>query len=637
MPTNDVIRLYSRMGDVGVLALCLVIFILLMFSYVNRTKSFRLFLTIIILLAVAAICNIGYHELLLFYRPEYKYLIYTLRILFRSLLFAVFFFFTLYATSITNITKKQTNIILFVSLGIFIVMASLDIVLTILGLGFSIDESGVAYQGIFDIFLIGYYTYIVFLIFLIIRLRKFVFRRVAYVFFAVIALSVTIRTLQVLIREASLTTFTFTLPVIAMLYTMHANPYNVAMGTLDKYAMRDMVKNLYRKDLEFIFMSMTLPDYVGEGKSFPEEVKVQIRRFAAELFRDGTMFQINNGQVILIARKDRNPDYEEWMEAILKAFREQHSLLKIPYKIVYGESLQGKIAHNEYAAFIEYVNDDIPINVTHRIKDSDLKRYKTESYITEQLADIARKGDLDDPRVLVFVQPVYNISTKKYDTAEALTRLRLDKTGLVYPGTFVPIAEENEFVHAITKIVLNKACQIVKKYRQEGYAIKRISINVSMIELKSGTFCNDIMKIIKDNDVDPENIAIELTESQNLEDFMIMKERIETLHEKGIKFYLDDFGTGYSNMERIFELPFDIIKFDRSMVIASSEDERSGQLVKNLAKLFSNFHYRVLFEGIENNEDEERCLNMSADYLQGFKYSQPIPIDELHTFLSKPN
>ena len=349
------------------------------------------------------------------------------------------------------------------------------------------------------------------------------------------------------------------------------------------------------------------------------------------------MFQINNGQVILIARKDRNPDYEEWMEKILKAFREQYAILKIPYKIVYGESLQGKIAHNEYAAFIEYVNDDIPDNVTHRVKDSDLKRYKTESYITEQLADIARKGDLDDPRVLVFAQPVYNISTKKYDTAEALTRMKFDKTGLVYPGTFVPIAEENELVHAITKIVANKACEIIKKYRQEGYTINRISINVSMIELKSGVFCDDIIKIIEDNGIDPESIAIELTESQNLEDFMIMKDRIETLHEKGIKFYLDDFGTGYSNMERIFELPFDIIKFDRSMVIASGEDKRSEQLVENLAKMFSNFNFSVLFEGIENNDDEKRCLSMSADYLQGFKYSQPIPIGELYTFLSRSN
>ena len=639
MPTfgESVLRSYSRMGDVGVIALCCVIFILLIFSYVNRTKSYRIFNAIVGFIVLAAVDNIGYHELLRIYSVELKYLIYVMRILYHTTLFVIFFLFALYATTISELSKKQARIISLASMGLFLVLVGVDILFTTLGLGFTIEDDGTAYRGSYDIFLLGYYAYVVFLAIVIFRIRRLLFKRVTYSFFVTMLLAVTIRTAQVFLNEASLTTFTFTLPVIVMLYTLHSNPYNVSTGTLDKYAMRDMVKNLYKKNLEFIFMSMTLPDYVGEGKSFPNEVKAQIRRFAVEFFRDGTMFQINNGQVILIARKDHNPDYEEWMETILKAFREQHSSLRIPYKVVYGESLQGKIGYKEYAAFIEYVNDDIPINVTHRIKDSDLRRYKTESYITEQLGDIARQGDLNDPRVLVFAQPVYNISTGKYDTAEALTRLKLDKTGLVYPGIFIPIAEENELVHVITKIVANKACQIIKKYRQEGYAINRISINVSMIELKSGTFCDDIMKIIKENEVDPEQIAIELTESQNLEDFMIMKERIETLHAKGIKFYLDDFGTGYSNMERIFELPFDIIKFDRSMVIASGEDERSLQLVENLAKMFSNFHYHVLFEGIENNEDEKRCLNMSANYLQGFKYSKPIPIEELHSFLSRVN
>ena len=116
-----------------------------------------------------------------------------------------------------------------------------------------------------------------------------------------------------------------------------------------------------------------------------------------------------------------------------------------------------------------------------------------------------------------------------------------------------------------------------------------------------------------------------------------MKERMEILHEEGIQFYLDDFGTGYSNMERILELPFDLIKFDRSMVTASAQDSRSEHIVEKLAKMFSDFNYHVLFEGVENSEDEDRCLSMAASYLQGFKYSRPIPIEQLHSFLTSNN
>jgi EAL domain-containing protein (putative c-di-GMP-specific phosphodiesterase class I) len=115
---------------------------------------------------------------------------------------------------------------------------------------------------------------------------------------------------------------------------------------------------------------------------------------------------------------------------------------------------------------------------------------------------------------------------------------------------------------------------------------------------------------------------------------MLMKQRIGELKNQGIKIYLDDFGTGYSNMERIMALPFDTIKFDRSLVIASGKEERSRKIVSNLANLFAEMDYSVLYEGIETDADEEMCRGMSAAYLQGFMYSHPVPIMELTNYLS---
>ena len=160
-------------------------------------------------------------------------------------------------------------------------------------------------------------------------------------------------------------------------------------------------------------------------------------------------------------------------------------------------------------------------------------------------------------------------------------------------------------------------------------------MNVSVLELKDESFCGDISRIIESNRVPGEKLAIELTESNSEADFMIMQAKIQELRAKGLQFYLDDFGTGYSNMERIMELPFDIIKFDRSMVMASAEDERSEKIVENLAHMFADMEYSVLYEGVETDHDEQRCRGMSASYLQGYKYSRPIPIERLRDFLSK--
>ena len=88
-------------------------------------------------------------------------------------------------------------------------------------------------------------------------------------------------------------------------------------------------------------------------------------------------------------------------------------------------------------------------------------------------------------------------------------------------------------------------------------------------------------------------------------------------------------------MERIMELPFDIIKFDRSLVIASGTDDKSKTMVTYMAHMFKDMNYDILYEGVEDDTDQIRCEGMYAKYLQGYKYSKPIPIDQLSEFLEK--
>ena len=242
---------------------------------------------------------------------------------------------------------------------------------------------------------------------------------------------------------------------------------------------------------------------------------------------------------------------------------------------------------------------------------------------------------MNDPRVLVYCQPVFNINRNKFDTAEALMRLKLPQIDMVFPDQFIPLAEENDYIHVLSMILLNKTCNQIRKLIVGGYDVTRISVNISVQELRYEDFCNDINKIIKSSSIPDDKVAIEITESLNEEDFPVMQEKINELKEKGIRFYLDDFGTGYSNIERIMELPFDIIKFDRSLVIASGDSEKSAKMVESMAKMFSDMEYSVLYEGVENDLDENRCKNMSAEYLQGYKYSRPIPIEYLVDFFEK--
>ena len=625
---------YSPVGDVAVIAMCASIVIMLMSSYVSRTRSYHIFLTIVGLLAIAAVVNIVYHAMLPVTNPDMYTVVYVLRILYQTMLFDVLFLFALYATVVSGLEQRKARLVAIGATVLLIIVVGLDIIFAASGIGFQITEDGRVVSRT-NLFIISYLLFVILIVILVNRVGKLLYRRVVYGFLGTIIVAAVIRLGQLPLHESSLTTMSFVFPVVAMLYLMHSNPYNVHLGAVDRRALEDMVSTMYARNEPFFFMSLYLPDFDSEGKELPDEIKALVREFTVEDFKGCTLFQVGDGHLLMIAPSRRNPSFENRIEDILKHFDEHYQRIKLPYTIVIGKSIDEISQKNEYVSFIAGVHRNTPENTVHWVGPDDIARFNRDEYILQELADIYSKRDVEDPRVLAFCQPVFNIRTGRFDTAEALMRLQLDETGMVFPDQFIPMAENHGFIHVLTEIILHKTCREIRRLADEGFQIERISVNVSVLELKEDAFCSDISRIIEGNGISGESIALELTESRSESDFVIMKAKINELRRQGIKFYLDDFGTGYSNMERIMELPFDIIKFDRTLVIASGTGERSERIVENLAQMFKDMDYSVLYEGVEDDADEERCREMCASYLQGYKYSRPVPIEQLRNFVPK--
>jgi len=635
MPGNPVyLNNYTPAADVATISVCFVITVLLIFSYTRKSKSYRVFLTIIPTLVIACMANIGFHMSL--FARGLDPLTYTLRCVYHAGLFTVFFLFTLYITIVTRLEKKQQGYILGFSAVLLLAVIVVDVITSFGGKTLSMTDEGVVSSGS-AIFFIGYLLFALMDVILLGLVRNRLFKRVMYGFYGAVTLSFLVLFVQRLFGQSSFTALSFLFPVIAMFYIMHSSPFDAELGSVDTAAMHDTVRYNFEKKIPFIFMSLYLPPFDVEGKQMPESLQAQVRHFASSYFRSSILFNVGKGHLILLFPKRRNPDYEHRIGKILRAFDDQHRIYQYDYKIVIGGSMDEISRKTEYVSFIRNIHRSMKENTIHRVSPEDLKAFDRTEYILRQLEDIHSTHDLNDKRVLVYCQPVYNIRTGKYDTAEALMRLMLPETGLVFPDQFIYLAEEHGYIHVLTEIILHKTCEEMRRMINDGYDIARISVNVSMLELKGDSFCEDISGIVADSGISGDNIAIELTESQSESDFNVMKAKIEELKERGIKFYLDDFGTGYSNMERIMELPFDIIKFDRSLVLASGSSERSERIVGNLANLFTDLDYSVLYEGVETESDETMCKEMSASYLQGYKYSRPIPIAELRNYAEKRN
>jgi len=627
---------YSPIGDILVIAVCVVMIILVAASYVNNTRAFRMFLSMVILLTLGAVSDLIYHDAYVQITDGNYTFVYVGRVFYHVFLFSVLYVMILYIVELQRLEIKIKVPVILLSSIILIIVLIRDIVTTANGTGFKIDKNGDAITND-NMFLIGYFSFISISILLMIIYRERLFKRVMVGFYGTMAMSFLILYNQARHGQSSFTAATFLFPMLAMLYFIHSTPYDVELGAIDAKALNNMVKYNYERKSPLIFMSLYLPEYDAEGKTIPKEMRAIIRKFASSMFNGAVLFQINNGHVMLMAKKNYNPDYENRINKIINAFYVEYEKFQVDYKIVMGQSIDEISRKCEYISFINNVHRNMEINTIHEIDYDDITEFNKYEYILEELGDIYRTRDLRDSRVMAYCQPVFNIKEQKYDTAEALMRLKLPEIGMVYPDQFIPLAEEHGYIHVLTEIILQKTCDEIRHLLSEGYEVKRISINVSVPELREENFIDDIEKIIKESGIPENKVAIEITESQTESDFLIMKKTIDTLKDKGIKFYLDDFGTGYSNMERIMEIPFDIIKFDRSLVLACGTSEKSEKMVGSLANMFSNMDYSVLYEGVENELDENRCINMSASYLQGYKYSRPIPIIELNKFFTKIN
>ena len=379
---------YSPSGDVAVIAICVVIVILLLTSYVSRTRSFQIFMCIVGLLVAASAVNIGYHGLLMNNDPALYNLIYVMRILYHTLLFDVFFLFVLYTTVVSGMEHRKARIVAIISTLLLVVIVGIDIVRTVTGTGFHIAEDGTVVNRS-NLFAIGYVLFIILLLVLMAQIQNLLYKRVMYGFYGTMAISVIVRLGQLPLGQSSLTTMTFVFPVIAMLYIMHSNPYNVTLGAVDVRAMEDMVRNMYARKAPFVFLSLLLPEDDEEGKELPEEIKAVVRKFSIDFFRGCVLFQIGNGHVILMAPKRRNPDFEHRIQNILDAFEVQYQRFHRPYKIVIGESVDEISRKNEYVSLISSIERGMPENSVRLLSPDDIVKFNREEYILRELTEDA--------------------------------------------------------------------------------------------------------------------------------------------------------------------------------------------------------------------------------------------------------
>lgn len=187
----------------------------------------------------------------------------------------------------------------------------------------------------------------------------------------------------------------------------------------------------------------------------------------------------------------------------------------------------------------------------------------------------------------VFYQPIYNVKTESFETAEALIRLK-ESDKYISPDIFIPIAEEVGSIDQIGEFVYKSVCLFTKSKIFDELGLKYIEVNVSPKQIINKNFASNFINIARGLDIDPKKINFEITESAAFIDYEVVNANIEELKDFGFTFSLDDYGTGYSNMKRILEMPIQIIKIDKVIV---DEIKKSDDMRRLISKIK---HFRII-------------------------------------------
>jgi EAL domain-containing protein (putative c-di-GMP-specific phosphodiesterase class I)/GGDEF domain-containing protein len=252
---------------------------------------------------------------------------------------------------------------------------------------------------------------------------------------------------------------------------------------------------------------------------------------------------------------------------------------------------------------------------------------------TEEMEKALVKG-LKENEFRMFLQPQYNVTTERIDGFEALLRWNNPKYKDKSPQVYVELAEQRGHMLDIGRFVIKESFRLVKAL--ESYDI-HISINVSPIQILQVGFAGEIIETAESLNLNPNNIAIEITESFLMENFMLVNEKLKLLKQKGFRIHLDDFCTGYSSMLYLKDLPVDSIKIDREFTKYVETSNVNLNIVKTICSLANNLELGIICEGVETEEQRDILQKLGCDVIQGFLISKAVPFDMAKELLEKHN
>lgn len=237
---------------------------------------------------------------------------------------------------------------------------------------------------------------------------------------------------------------------------------------------------------------------------------------------------------------------------------------------------------------------------------------------------------LKEDQFEVYYQPKVDLQNNKCIGVEALVRWNHPQRGLISPDDFVPLAEEIGLITQLDEWVMKAACLQFMQWKQQGYPLNNLSVNISSRHFKEGNLIEYCTTLLEMTGIAAECLEIELTESALVDNYSNAKYILDKLHTMGLRIALDDFGTGYASMAYLKEFPFDTVKIDRSFIRDIPQDHEDSAIVTAMIQLSQALKLSIVAEGIETDQQRLFLYDNACGYGQGYLWSRPVSAADLN-------
>ena len=369
------------------------------------------------------------------------------------------------------------------------------------------------------------------------------------------------------------------------------------------------------------------------GTAFGDRVLRHVgERLRDLVHEDGGIVCRREGDVFLVYCVHRD-DYEEMLSYAAKPAPDAPAEGRVMLRMGVYENVDKTIALERRFDRAKMAANTVRGSVTKTVGYYDQDMHKRELYENRLVSDFERA--LREEQFKVYYQPKFNIRPEVpvLSSAEALVRWAHPALGMINPGVFIPLFEDNGLIEELDTYVWKHTAAQLRDWKDRlGFAVP-VSVNVSRIDMYDPNLVGQFKTILEQHGLTSEELLLEITESAYTEDSGQIIRTVKDLRSLGFHIEMDDFGAGYSSLNMVSTLPIDALKLDMQFIRTAFSEKRETWMLEVMIAIGGHLGVPVIAEGVETAEQVAELKAMGCDIIQGFYFSRPVPADEFERFL----